>query len=329
IESVKGGWDIFHHDFEHAGGTIAICEGGRFPAKSYLLRSTTGELCGNVFWTFLNQQFRLLNPYVEKYAAEIEKSIYNAAAANQCENGDILYHAHLVAPKRSGQNDERNTCCEGQGTRMLGALPEFIYKTADDGVYIDLFNESAITWEQSGEKRTLVQHTEFPYQPEVKLRVSTEKRFHALIRIRVPYWATKPVEFFVNGKREAIAAPGTYVILDRQWKNRDEINFTLPMGFRLTKYAGIEKDFRGKEAYALEYGPMLMAIVGESVRKGYVNIPYTESELTDRLKPVVGKPLHFTVDGVTDKLRCIPYFDVKGELLNTFTCYPVLADIVK
>ena len=169
-----------------------------------------------------------------------------------------------------------------------------------------------------------MQHTEFPYRPEVKLQVSTDKHFHALIRISVPYWATKPVEFFVNGKREAIAAPGTYVILDRQWKNRDEINFTLPMGFRLTKYAGIENDFRGKEAYALEYGPVLMAIVGESIQKGYVNIPFTESELTDRLKPVAGKPLHFTIDGVTAQLHCIPYFDVKGGLLDTFTCYPVL-----
>jgi hypothetical protein len=69
---------------------------------------------------------------------------------------------------------------------------------------------------------------------------------------------------------------------------------------------------------------MLMAVVGESVKKGCVNIQFTESELTDRLKPIAGKPLHFIIDGVTDKLSYIPYFDVKGSFQDTFTCYPVL-----
>ncbi|MDR1170092.1 MAG: glycoside hydrolase family 127 protein, partial [Prevotellaceae bacterium] len=137
-------------------------------------------------------------------------------------------------------------------------------------------------------------------------------------------WATAPVEFFINGKREATSPPGTYVILDRKWKNSDEISFTLPMGFRLTKYAGMEKGFQGKEAYALEYGPVLMAVVGKSIPKGEVDIPYTEKELLGKLKPVAGKPLHFSITGSTDGLEYIPYFDVKGDMLDSFTCYPAL-----
>jgi DUF1680 family protein len=325
LEAVTGGWEIYHNDFEHTGGSIAICEASFYPAKSYLLRQHTGELCGSVFWAFLNQQFRLLNPYVEKYAAEIEKSIYNVGLANQCDNGDILYHAHLLAPKHSHEEESRNTCCEGQGTRLFGALPEFIYKIADDGIFVDLFNESTIAWEQSGEKWTLAQHTGFPYQQDVKLQVTPGKSSIATIRIRVPHWATKPVEFLVNGKREAIAAPGTYVILNRKWKNGDEIGFTLPMGFRLTRYTGIEKSFKGKEAFALEYGPILMAVVGDSIQKGEVNVPFTEAELTSKLKPIAGSPLHFTIAGATtNSLEYIPYFEVKGALLDAFTCYPFL-----
>jgi hypothetical protein len=33
---------------------------------------------------------------------------------------------------------------------MLGALPEVIYKTVVDGIYVDLFNESTIACEQDG-----------------------------------------------------------------------------------------------------------------------------------------------------------------------------------
>lgn len=42
----------------------------------------------------------------------------------------------LVGHKNRGEN--HNTCCEGQGTRWFGALPEFIYSIADDGVYVNL-----------------------------------------------------------------------------------------------------------------------------------------------------------------------------------------------
>jgi hypothetical protein len=95
------------------------------------------------------------------------------------------------------------------------------------------------------------------------------------------------------------------------------------MGFRLTEYAGIENGF--KNAYALEYGPLLMAVTGESIQKGEIGIPLSKTELTGKLNPVAGSPLHFTVDdGTGRKLEYIPYYEVKGALLYAFTCYPVL-----
>jgi DUF1680 family protein len=321
LDAVTGGWEIYHNDFEHTGGSIAICEHSWYPPKSYRLRQHTGELCGSVFWTFLNQQFRLLNPEEEKYAAEIEKSIYNVGTANQCDNGDILYHAHIIAPKHSHEEDSRNSCCEGQGTRLFGALPEFIYKIAADGIYVDLFNESSIKWKQDDTDFLLTMQTTFPENPEVRLQWSLKNPAATKIRIRVPSWATTPMAIYVNGKKQATGNPGAYVTLERQWKNRDEIRFTLPMAFRLIKYAGIENDFQGKNAFALEYGPILMAVVSKSVKNGMVNIPFTETELLKNLKPVAGKPLHFMIN---NELEYIPYYDVQGELRDAFTCYPFL-----
>ena len=79
LAAVEGAWDLYHDNWIHVGGSIAICESEPFPPKSYLLHSKTGELCGSVFWAYLNQRFHLLNPMIEKYVAEIEKSIYNSA----------------------------------------------------------------------------------------------------------------------------------------------------------------------------------------------------------------------------------------------------------
>jgi alpha-L-fucosidase 2 len=325
LNAALGGWDIFHNDFEHIGGTIAICEGTFFPAKSYYLRKNTGELCGNVFWAYLNQQFRLLNPEEEKYVNEIEKSIYNALAANQSENGDIIYTAYLVAPKHTANDDMRNTCCEGQGTRMLGALPEFIYKIASDGIYVDLFNESTVNWKQGDADLTLKMRTEFPEKPDVKLQLSLQKPTKSKIRVRVPSWAAKPVDIFVNGKLRATGKPGQYVALEQTWNNNDEIQFKLPMELRLTKYTGIERGF--ENAYAIEYGPVLLAVITDYARsgKGVIHFKFTAEEFLKKLKPVENKPLHFFVDDPESAgVQIIPYYAVKENLLYKFTCFPNL-----
>jgi hypothetical protein len=94
------------------------------------------------------------------------------------------------------------------------------------------------------------------------------------------------------------------------------------MGFRLTKYAGVTDDFTGKEAYALEYGPLLMGLAGDEVKNGVLNLPFAASELTAKLKPVAGKLLHFSIEG-TDGVEYVPYYEIHKE---TFTCYPFFAD---
>ena len=48
-----------------------------------------------------------------------------------------------------------NSCCEGQGTRLLGSLPEYIYSLSSDGVYVNLFEASTLRWPHSGGEMTL------------------------------------------------------------------------------------------------------------------------------------------------------------------------------
>ncbi|MDR0814879.1 MAG: hypothetical protein LBN37_03905, partial [Bacteroidales bacterium] len=74
-----------------------------------------------------------------------------------------------------------------------------------------------------------------------------------------------------------------------------------------------------KEAYALEYGPLLMAVVDDSVNKGLLNIPLLSSELISKLKPVAGKPLHFAFSSEGKTFEYAPYYAIDDE---TFTCYP-------
>jgi uncharacterized protein len=320
FDAASGAWDLYHNNWEHIGGSIAICEGTDLhPPKSYYLHRNTGELCGSVFWSFLNQRFHLLNPEEEKYVAEIEKSIFNNLIANQVGSSGIRYHSVLVDHKdmNSRQPFAMSTCCEGQGTRMIGALPEFIYSLTDDGVYVDLFAPSSISFNAGTGKMSVTMETDFPYNPGVKLTVGTEKPVVSNIRIRVPSWASKDMTIMINGKKSATGKPGTYVTLSRKWNNGDKISFVLPIEFRLSKYTGVDQ-FPDRDRYALEYGPILMAYVNMKGEKDNLSLKTDIKKLINSLKQVGGKPLHFTINGNSD-FEYMPYFEVQDE---PFTCFP-------
>jgi DUF1680 family protein len=324
LDACAGGWDLYHDNWAHVGGTIAICEFLTYRPKSYLLYAETGELCGNVFWTRFNQRFHLLYPDEEKYVNEIEKSIYNVALANQVGTKGIIYRAKLVGRKGGGPRISmvRNTCCAGQGTRMLGSLPEYIYSIAPDGIYVNLFEASTIRWKQAGQALEARMLTRFPFKPEVELRLSMPRQTRAKIRVRVPAWAAKPMPILVNGTVAAHGKPGTFAAIERTWSEGDKISFTLPMEFRLTRYTGEEK-LSGRDHYALEYGPILMAAVGEVDEKGGALIPRNPGDLIGSLKPSGDRPLHFRIDG-DERHEYMPYWLVENQ---AFTCYPAIGNV--
>ena len=320
LDAATGGWDLYHSDWEHVGGSIAICEGtDLYPPKSYYLHHSTGELCGSVFWAFFNQRFHLLYPEEEKYVTEIEKSIYNNLIANQIGDKGICYHAVLDGHKdlHNDQPVSMSTCCEGQGTRMIGALPEFIYSIASDGVYVDLFVPSSIKFSTKAGEMSLKMVTQFPYDNKVQLKVTSDKPIDSKIRIRIPSWSAHEMAVMINGKKAVSGKPGSYVTISRQWKKDDAISFTLPMDYKLTKYTGEEVDPK-HDRFALEYGPILMAYVSMKGGKDNLSLPVSSERLVKSLKAVTGKPLHFTVNGNTD-FEYMPYMEIKEE---PFTCYP-------
>ena len=66
---------------------------------------------------------------------------------------------------------QMNTCCEGQGTRLIGSLPEHIYSLASDGLYVNLFEPSTIHWTEGGASLRVKMATRFPFDREVKLAI--------------------------------------------------------------------------------------------------------------------------------------------------------------
>jgi DUF1680 family protein len=241
--------------------------------------------------------------------------------ANQGGAQGIRYHTSLVGRKEAPTHI--NTCCEGQGTRLLGSLPEYIYSLCADGIYVNLYEPSTIDWTQAGESLQLRMETAFPQKPDVRLGVQCAAAVTAKIRIRVPSWASSSMDVHINGKRFASGTPGSYVTLSRRWLDGDSIAFVLPIDFRLTRYAGVDR-IEGQDRFALEYGPLLMAAVGAADTELVLIGAKDPRDLVAQLQPVPEKPLHFTMytfslgapNGPTEFM---PYFAIDTE---SFSCVP-------
>ena len=296
-----------------------LAEDAGHPPGSYFLtpRGHTGETCGSVFWIKFNQRFHQLFPEQEKYVAEIEKSLYNVCLANQLGDGRIRYHTVMQGKKELPST--YNSCCEGQGTRLFGSLPEYIYSIAVDGLYVNLFEPSTIAWKRDGQPVVLKMITKFPFQPQVSLQLVVKKPVKAAIHVRVPSWAAAEVPLMVNGRQVAVGKPGTYQAISRVWANSDTISFAVPMDFHVTPYTGADQ-IAGHHRYAIEYGPILLAVAGPLDGNSVVTILRRREDIKQWLKPKVGRPLAFAIEGDATP-QYLPYWSIADQ---SFCIYPAI-----
>ena len=316
-DGVKAAWEMYNKHWEQHGGSISIIEYNYDQPDSNSLKKELGELCGSAFWSYLSQRFQLMHPDEERYAAEIEKSIYNVAMANQQGAQGLRYHTILVGSKEEGTR--KNTCCEGQGTRLIGSIPEHIYSIAPDGLYLHLFEPSTIEWKHSRETMRLKMETKFPLHTETKLTVTVERPHAMKLRVRVPSWAGSEMHVTVNGEKKASGKPGSYLVLDRTWESGDIVEFTLPAEFTVSEYKG-EDQIRGRKRYALLYGPILYAAVGDRQAILHLQGDSAPNAIVKQLTPIPNKSMHFSVAG-NPGITYMPYWQVEHE---EFTCFPVI-----
>lgn len=318
LKAVQGGWNLFRENWQAIGGSISLIElAGNVP-KSNPLYERTGETCSSAFWILLNHRLHLLDPLQEKYVAEIEKSIYNVILANQGRGRGIRYHTTLLGKKEAPTSV--NTCCEGQGTRILGSLAEYVYSVEDRALYVNLFECSRFSWVNREGVVEIEQQTKFPYQENVEIRVKASHPIPLSIYIRVPSWAANGMCIRVNDVPTGYGAPGTYVLLHRAWGKDDKILFVLPISFKFSCYQGSDQVVN-RSRFFLQYGPILMAAKDQADEPISLTNAGDPGDLVHRLKPVKGKPLHFTLLTDQGTVTFLPYYELEDEF---FTCAPIV-----
>jgi len=224
----------------------------------------------------------------------------------QPDTGTTAYFLSLTpgAWKTWGTEETTFWCCNGSGLEDFATLNRMIYARDAQGILVNLFIPSRVTGPDGVRLR---QETSFPYAPSTTIHVEAASGRPWTLRLRVPGWSGEAVGVTVNGRPiEATATPGSYLSITRSWRAGDRIALSLPMTTRWEAF-----DDRPTVA-ALVHGPVVLAQQlprgeipvalmhdqGPAIDKAPLPAPPLPlpADLPARLRPLSGKPLHFTAN---------------------------------
>ncbi|WP_313190316.1 beta-L-arabinofuranosidase domain-containing protein [Sphingobacterium sp.] len=234
-----------------------------------------------------------------------ERGLYNHILASVAENSPAnTYHVSLRpgANKQFGNPDMKGfTCCNGTAIESSTKLQNTIYFRSKDNnaLYVNLFIPSTLDWKEKG--ITLTQTTSYPKQNNTRLDIKGNGKF--AVNVRVPNWATKGFFVKINGQDQKVdAKPGSYLAIERDWKNGDNIELTMPFDFHL------DPVMDQPNIASLFYGPILLAAQEIEPLKDWRKVTLNAKDLG---KSISGNPekLEFQIDGVVYK----PFYDTYGR----------------
>lgn len=253
------------------------------------------KLTGNLFLFDQNAA------YMDYY----EKGLYNHILSSVAEDSPAnTYHVPLRpgAIKHFGNAKMTGfTCCNGTAIESNTKLQNSIYfKSRDNNaLYVNLFVPSTLEWEEKG--IVLKQATSFPKADNSLLTVKGNGEFD--VHIRVPGWATKGFFVKINGVEQKLDyQPGSYLKLERNWKDGDTIELKMPFHFYL------DPVMDQPNIASLFYGPVLLAAQETEAGKEWRKVTLDVSDLGKTIK---GNPeeLVFDIDGIEFR----PFYETYGR----------------
>ena len=207
-----------------------------FNARGFFSPQGYVETCSVLAWIQLNRELLTITDD-PRYAEEIERSAFNALLGAMAPNGEDWCYYSFENGERVHTTHWR--CCKSSGAMALEELPDLACRATAEGLTVDLFGPCHASFViAGGETVRLEQHTAYPFDGAISIRVDTStpgRRF--AVRVRIPSWAEGAT---VAVGREGFDASGSgarYVRIDRPWVSGDTIDVTLPMSVVLHERA--------------------------------------------------------------------------------------------
>jgi len=265
------------------GGIGSAVQGEAFTFDYDLPNDTAyTETCaaiGLVFWAH-----RMLMLDVDhEYADVMERAFYNIVLSGISLGGREYFYVNPLevwpeaCEKRQDQKHVDTTrrpwfncaCCPPNVARLLASVGQYIYSKDEDTIYVHLYVGSEADFEITGQKITLAQRTNYPWEEVVEMTITVEEETEFVLALRMPGWCDDTA-VKVNGEDIDV---GTiihkgYARIQRSWRSGDRVEILLPMPIeRIHAHPAVRAN-AGK--VAIQRGPVVYCL--EEVDNG-PNLP--------------------------------------------------------
>lgn len=219
-----------HASFETPCGSY-----GHFKITRYLLRVTGDPLYGDSMESVLYNTILGARP-IQPDGTSFYYSDYN-------NDGHKFFH------------NDKWPCCSGTFPQVVADYGISSYFATPRGLAVNLYHPSRVAWKQAGANATLTQSTSYPNDGDITLTLTTDRARSFPIALRIPTWAGAATRVRVNGRAvpNTTPQPGTWLSINREWRNGDRIELTLDMPLRL-----IPLDPQHPNLVALASGPLTL-----------------------------------------------------------------------
>lgn len=199
--------DMVHRKMYVTGGIGAMKQWEGFGLRYFLPQSTDeggcyAETCASIGIMMLAE--RLLQLQLDGSVADVmELALYNTVLAGMSTDGRKFTYVNQLASSEGdlALREEWFTCacCPPNVLRCLGMLGGYIYTFKEDAavegeaaatINVHLFVSSSGTWSIGGNKVTLTQQSDYPWDGKIQFALTTgSKKVGA--NIRIPSWAAQ------------------------------------------------------------------------------------------------------------------------------------------
>ncbi len=211
---------------------------------------------GLIFWC----QRMLRYDLDTQYADVMERALFNGAISGISLSGDKYFYENPL--ESNGKHHRVDwfgcACCPSNVMRLIASLGGYVYSHTDTDAIVHLYVQSEAEIELGGTTIRLRQETSFPWEDSVALTVRCDQPAHFGLTLRIPGWCDDAA-IKVNGNAiDAAVARKGYIRIEREWRNGDLVEMTLPMrAKRVYAHPEVSQD-TGK--VALQRGPIVYCL---------------------------------------------------------------------